>query len=102
MKLFTAFYVQGLVSGQFGHFQPIRAGGASKPVRPISNDNNNDQQLFLNPRALGFSNDDFDFLNLEEAAARGKKNGGSKAAQKVIGHILIKAQFPILHAWFFP
>ena len=80
MKLFTAFYVQGLVSGQFGQFQPIRAGGASKPVRPISNE---DQQLFLNPRALGFSSEDFDFLNLEEAAARGKKNGGSKAAQKV-------------------
>ena len=85
MKLFTALYVQGLVSGQFGQFQPIRAGGASKPIRPSSNSNNNngDDQLFLNPRALGFSNDDFDFLNLDDAA-RGKKNGGSKAAQKVI------------------
>ena len=78
MKLFTALYVQGLVSGQFGTFQPIRAGGASKPVRPVRTQNSD---LFLNPRALGFSNDDFDFLNLEDSA-RGKKNGGSKAAQK--------------------
>ena len=83
MKLFTALYVQGLVSGQFGQFQPIRAGGASRPIRPNSNSNSGDDQLFLNPRALGFSNDDFDFLNLDDAT-RGKKNGGSKAAQKVL------------------